>query len=122
VSSPAKSKHKSIKDVSFTDGHVWIHGNVKSFEGDRVEIEDGTGTLAMDISRDGNADEGTSPTVVQGNLAPGAMLRVIGDVVADTRGGFTFSPAVIQNLDELGVDKALFLKIRLLEQQIAGDK
>jgi hypothetical protein len=108
--------------VAFTDGHVWIHGNVKSFEGDRVEIDDGTGTLAMDILRDGNADEGTSPTVVQGNLAPGVMVRVIGDVAAKTNKDFTFTPLIIQNLDELGVDKALFSKIRSLEQQIAGDK
>ncbi len=122
MSSPAKSNNKSIKDVSLTAGHVWIHGNVKKFEGDRVEIEDGTGTLAMDILRSGNDDEGTSPTVIQGNLAPGAMLRVIGDVVADISGGFTLSPMIIQNLDELGVDKALFSKIRSLEQQIAGDK
>ena len=106
----------------FTDGHVWIHGNVKSFEGDRVEIDDGTGTLAMDILRDGNTDEGTSPTVVQGNLVPGVMVRVIGNVVAKTNKDFTFTPLIIQNLEELGVDKALFSKIRSLEQQIAGDK
>ncbi len=122
MSSPAKSKIKAIKDVTFTDGHLWIHGNVKKFEGDHVEIDDGTGTLAMDIVRDGNADEGISQTVVQGNLAPGVMVRVIGDVAAKTNKDFTFTPAIIQNLDELRVDKTLFGKIRNLEQKIAGDK
>jgi hypothetical protein len=120
MSTRPKSRTKAIKDVSFTDGH--IHGNVKKFQGDRVEIDDGTGTLAMDIVRDGNVEEGTSPTVVQGNLAPGVTVRVIGEVAATTSKGFTFTPLIIQNLDELGVDKALFSKIRSLEQKIAGDK
>jgi len=122
VSSPAKSTRKAIKDVVFTDKHVWIHGNVKSFEGDRLEIDDGTGILPMDIVRDGNAEAGTSPTVVQGSLAPGALVRLVGNVVANTDGTFSVVPLVIQNLDELGVDKALFLKILSLEQQIAGEK
>ena len=122
MSSPTKSKTKAIKDVVFTDGHVWIHGIVKTFKDDRVEIDDGTGKLAMDIVRDANAEEGTVPTVVKGDLAPGAMVRVIGEVVATTSKGFTFTPVIIQNLDELHVDKGLFSKVRSLEQKIAGDR
>ncbi|MBN2153718.1 MAG: hypothetical protein JW839_19835 [Candidatus Lokiarchaeota archaeon] len=112
---------KAIKDVAFTDKHVWIHGSVKQFEGDRLEVDDGTGTLAVDIVRDGNADEGTSPTIVRGSLSPGATVRLVGDVAANTDRTFTLVPLVIQNLDELGMDKALFAKIRSLERQIAGD-
>ncbi|NMC04149.1 MAG: hypothetical protein GYA24_03000 [Candidatus Lokiarchaeota archaeon] len=121
MSSPPRSKSKYIKNIVFTDGHVWIHGTVKRFEGDRVEVDDGTGVLSLDIRRDGNADDGTMPTVVQGTLTPGVMVRVIGDVVANTDKTFTFTPSIIQNLDELGVDKVLFEKIRSLEHKLAGD-
>ncbi|MEX2683955.1 MAG: hypothetical protein Q6373_020460 [Candidatus Sigynarchaeota archaeon] len=122
MSIPAKSTRKAIKDVVFTDKHVWIHGNVKSFEGDRLEIDDGTGVLAMDIVRDGSAEDGSPATIVQGSLAPGALVRLVGNVVPKTDRTFSVVPLVIQNLDELGVDRALFLKILSLEQQIAGEK
>jgi len=121
VSIPTKSRTRSIKDVHFTDEHVWIYGTVKSLADKHVEIEDGTGTMAMDLA-EANKEAGTEATVVRGKLAPGAFVRVIGDVISKTNKKFTFTPVIIQNLDELGIDKELFSRIRSLEQKIAGDK
>ncbi len=118
---PTKSKIKSIKDVDFTDGHIWIHGTVKKVDGKHVEIDDGTGTLAFDMVLELNSTE-SEPTVVKGKLAAGAFVRVIGDVEAHTNKSFTFTPVIVQNLDELGVDKGLFTRVRAIEKKFGGDK
>ncbi len=107
--------------MQFTDAHVWIYGTVKAVSGKHIEIEDGTGSMDMDLA-EVNKEMGTQATVVRGKLTPGAFVRVIGDVISKTNKKFTFAPVIIQNLDELGIDKDLFSRIRSLEQKIAGDK
>jgi len=125
MSTQIKSKTRAIKDVKFTDGHVWIHGTVQVIDGDHLEIDDGTGTMAFNMVTEseskGTDEEVAVPTVVKGEIVPGAFVRVIGDVIADTTRNFTIVPRIIQNLDDLGIDKELFARIRSLEEKY-GDE
>jgi len=125
VSAQSKSRTRAIKDVKFTDGHVWIYGTVQSIDGDHVEIDDGTGTIAFDMVVEGNSksknEDVLAPTVVKGDITEGAYIRVIGDVVADTSKNFTLVPKIIQNLNDLGIDKELFSRIRSLEDKFGEE-
>ena len=107
--------------MQFTDEHVWIYGTVKKMDGNRLEIDDGTGTMVVDIQITGNDGE-SKPTVIKGKISAGAFVRVIGNVVTQTNKKFKLTSSIIQNLDELGVDTDLFTKIRSIEQKFAGDK
>ena len=125
MSAQSKSRTRAIKDVKFTDGHVWIYGTVQSIDGDHVEIDDGTGTIAFDMVVEGNSksknEDVLAPTVVKGDITEGAYIRVIGDVVADTSKNFTLVPKIIQNLNDLGIDKELFSRIRSLEDKFGEE-
>jgi hypothetical protein len=125
VSTQIKSRTRAIKDVKFTDGHVWFYGTVQENDGSHLVIDDGTGTMPLDLvleSKKKNKDEEIPvATVVKGDISPGAFVRVIGDVIPDTTRNFTIFPTIIQNLDELGVDKEILSRIRTLEEKY-GDE
>ncbi|HME55480.1 MAG TPA: hypothetical protein VKM55_24965 [Candidatus Lokiarchaeia archaeon] len=125
MSTQIKSRTRAIKDMKFTDGHVWFYGTVQENDGDHLVIDDGTGTMPLDLvaeSTKKNKDEEIpAQTVVKGDISPGAFVRVIGDVVPDTKRNFTIVPTIIQNLDELGVDKDLLSRIQALEEKYGDD-
>ncbi len=125
MSTQPKSKTRAIKNVKFSDGHVWIYGTVQSIDGDHVEIDDGTGTMAFDIVTEATGkdkdDNVLQQTIVKGNIVAGAFIRVIGDAVPDTSKNFTFVPTIIQNLNDMGIDKELFSRIRALEDKFGEE-
>jgi hypothetical protein len=125
---PPKSKKIFINELQFTDEHVWIAGIVTSHGEDAINIDDGTGSIQIPLSGDPDApaeDEYEAPAkkgvVIKGSLVEGAFVRVIGDIVSRTDKTFSIVPLIIQNLDELGVNRDQFNKLRSLEQNIIGD-
>ncbi len=116
------SFERNIKDIEFTDERAWIYATVRQVTRDYAIIEDGTGNMRVDLApQDVEGAEGaTVPCTIKGKLVEGAFVRVIGNVLSTTSKEFTIQPLVIQNLDELGVDKTLLEKVRALEKQLGG--
>ena len=113
------SFERNIKDIEFRDERAWIYATVRQLTRDYAIIDDGTGTLRVDIApQDVEGAEGPTPCAIKGKLTEGAFVRVIGNVLSTTSKEFTIQPVVIQNLDELGVDKKLLERVRAIEKKI----
>ena len=114
---PRNSKTRFINDIEFTDEDVWIYGKIKEKTRDYVVIEDETGDIRIGLE----PGEDEEPCIIKGTLEKGAVVRVIGSVIAQTNKEFTITPIIIHNLNELEVKEELLLRIRKLEDKLTGD-
>lgn len=112
------SKTRFINDIEFTDEDVWIFGKIKEKARDYIVVEDETGNLRIGLE----PEEDEAPCIIKGTLKEGAIVRVIGRVIAQTNKEFTVAPSIIHNLDELEVNEELLLRIRNLEEKFKGEQ
>ncbi|MHA1684175.1 MAG: hypothetical protein ACTSUE_24775 [Promethearchaeota archaeon] len=118
MSNSNSSTWRQIKDIQYSDEHVWIHGKITESTPEYIVIDDGTGTLRVDMHADAELGEKCH---VRGKIPVGANVRVIGDIFTRTDKSFSVKPVVIVNIDDLGVNMDLLVKVQQLENTYLDD-
>lgn len=118
MSLPTTTRVRAIKDLAFTDDHVWIHGKVTRMGTGGIDVDDGTGTLHVEL---GTGEDGGNACAMKGAIQPGALVRVIGDIITSTTKQFSVKATVIQDIGSMGATLEQLEKMHRLEETIKGE-
>ncbi|MHA1793585.1 MAG: OB-fold nucleic acid binding domain-containing protein [Promethearchaeota archaeon] len=109
------TKTRYIKDITAQDDKIWIYGKITSISSSYLIMDDGTGTLQINLDDSENVEEKHFDLKT---LSKGKIIRIYGQVMSRETNTIHINPIIIQNLTEMNLNQELLERIRKLEDNI----